>query len=209
LRLQLRVKSAVRTLPIVSGLVCLAVVWVGCGSATDSPLGGPFGGTASVTPSPGSGSSGGSDASASSGGDSGSASGSGSGSGGASGSGGSGSGSGSGATAPACTSVPPDAGGVAAPTWSALYTKYFAVNTIGNCAQVACHTEMGSASAAYTWLQQQTLECGPPNCIASISDCTSSVLSWFGGGMPVAGPTSEPQARDDINAWVAAGSKNN
>jgi hypothetical protein len=178
----------VKSIALGFGIAAIAIGWMGCSSADGTPLGGPFGGTASTTPAAGTPSSTTLDGSASTEG-----------------------GSSSDDAASVPDSNPPACTvSATAPTWSALYTNYFANGTVGNCAAVACHTEMPSAGVMYTWLGTQTKDCGPPNCLASIANATDSVLSWYGGGaMPVNGPLSEPQATCDLNAWAAAGAKNN
>jgi len=61
----------------------------------------------------------------------------------------------------------------------------------------------------YTYLSGEKKDCGSPNCLATISSSTGSILSWFGGAMPPNGPQSNAQATTDIEAWVAAGAQNN
>jgi hypothetical protein len=64
---------------------------------------------------------------------------------------------------------------------------------------------LNSASVAYNSLVQV----GQINGIDSpISKPGRSRLSWFGGDMPPAGPTSNPDAAQAITAWVAAGANN-
>jgi len=179
------------------GLALLALGWVGCGSADQPPLGGPFGGVATVNPAPGA------DASVASSLSAAADSGSGNTSGGAVDSGsGSGSGDDAGGT-PACSTSS------TVPTFSQIYTNYLATGTVGNCAQTSCHSQMSSAGASYTWLQGQTKDCGSPNCLETLTSSTGSCLQWFGGSMPPGGNPSDQQATCDISAWFAAGAKNN
>jgi hypothetical protein len=79
------------------------------------------------------------------------------------------------------------------------------VGTIGNCGNSGCHSECASsASTCFDFLQSNSD-------IVGING-SGSVLSWFGGYMPVGGPgPGDPSAAPaiaDFNAWVAAGSKN-
>ncbi|HTB73127.1 MAG TPA: hypothetical protein VK762_07775 [Polyangiaceae bacterium] len=90
-----------------------------------------------------------------------------------------------------------------APTWTQIYTDYLKSGTPGNC--VNCHFQMSSASGAYSYLKGQ----GYINGTGSILAKTGSCLSWLGGTMPPGGPRSEPMAVSDMNAWAAAGAKNN
>jgi len=195
----------VRSLVLGLGIVVIALAWIACSSASDPPLGGPFGGTASNTPPAGTPLSQGTDAGAVSD-DAGSVSPSDDAGADANGGGcipntssnGTGAGSGS-------------SGDGGAPTWSALYKGYFAYGAIGNCGDSVCHAQAGTASGMYQWLlsENNSSYCGCPNCLASLGSTTTSVLSWFGGAMPLLGPTSDSQAASDVEAWVAAGSKNN
>ncbi len=61
----------------------------------------------------------------------------------------------------------------------------------------------------YTYLKGTSKDCGSPNCIATLANSSSSVLSWFGGSMPPGGTTSDAQATSDVNAWAAAGALDN
>jgi hypothetical protein len=64
---------------------------------------------------------------------------------------------------------------------------------------------MGSATGAYSFLQSRGYVGGANPALAANGSC----LSWLGGNMPPAGPSSEPQAVSDMNAWAAAGGLNN
>jgi hypothetical protein len=94
----------------------------------------------------------------------------------------------------------PDAAAPAIPTWTQIHTRYLTTGTIGNCP--VCHGEMETPESAYSWLDQRGE-------LVHLADPNRSVLSWYGGGMPVRGPTSAPQAVTDIDAWSAAGRANN
>lgn len=93
----------------------------------------------------------------------------------------------------------------AAPTWTQIYNAYMATGTIGNCASgFTCHAStMGSPTAAYSFLGSY-MSGSPPRLVSR-----GSVLSWYGGNMPIGGPRSNAQATMDMNAWAAAGAKDN
>ncbi len=111
----------------------------------------------------------------------------------------------------ASTKPPPDSGstpppvdaGPSAPTWTSIFTKYLARGTKGNCTQ--CHSQMSSASAAYSYLSGTHQISGTSSAIISAS---KSDLSWYGGNMPPGGPRTYPAAAADLAAWVAAGAPN-
>ncbi len=117
--------------------------------------------------------------------------------------------------AAACT--PP--ANATAPTFTELFTKYFAPNTPGHCATAGCHADPGHA----TW------SCGPTKdtCYAGmvgiqlidpanpklskIADPKRSPLSWINpnGGMPQDAVAAFPEGHDAILAWAAACAPNN
>jgi hypothetical protein len=223
--------SAGATLALVAG----SGIGAGCSGADQSPLGGAYGGTANAPPpnhgvdnaisstgsanGAGSGSSSAGSAGPSSGASSSTGSSSGGGASGApsgstGGTGGSGSsasgshvGSGSGSSGSASGSASGSSsggGGSSCDTFSCIFKTYLQAGTIGNCS-VACHVQMASASSAYTWLQGQGYMGSPPPLTG-----TRSCLTWYGSGnMPPGGPRSAAQAVADMNAWAAAGAKNN
>jgi hypothetical protein len=106
-----------------------------------------------------------------------------------------------------------------APTYTELYTKYFAANTPGHCAIAECHSD----PKHNIWL------CGPTkdtcysgmvsagiidlaNPVASkIGDPRNSPINWINpnGPMPQDAPKPFPEGRDAILAWVAACAQNN
>jgi hypothetical protein len=182
---------------------------VGCGGADENPLGGPYGGSASV-PGPTSGSV------ATGGDDSGSTQPATSNTGGSTDGGNSSapdSGHSQGGSKDAAAPPPPQDSGsqsqdtgqqASAPTWTQLFTLYLAGGTVGNCG--TCHSEMGSATKAYSWLEGKHQLPGPN---PGLVDPNSSYLTWYGGDMPPGGPSSEPTAVMQMNAWAAAGAPNN
>lgn len=94
-----------------------------------------------------------------------------------------------------------------APTWSTIYDRYLAAKTDGGCGRShACHAdEMADAASTYSWLQQRGYISGSRSPLAST---TNSCLGWFGGNMPPKGKAN-PQAAEEISAWVAAGARDN
>jgi len=124
----------------------------------------------------------------------------------------------SGGTAPdaGVKCVPPNN---TAPTYTELYTKYFAPGTPGHCATPGCHDDPDHT----VWLCGKTKDTcytgmisigliDPENPTASrIGNPNTSDLSWVNpnGPMPFDGPGPFPEGRDAILAWVAACAQNN
>ena len=106
-----------------------------------------------------------------------------------------------------------------APTYTELYTKYFALGTPGHCATPGCHDDPDHT----VWLCGKTKDScyagmvnigliNPSNPTTSlIGNSTSSDLSWVNpnGPMPFDGPGPFPEGRDAVLAWVAACAQNN
>jgi len=204
-------------------LTGITVAVVACGGAAD-PLGGPYGGSvgeptpassadlaadwtdggddassgslvdATSVATGGGSSSGGKSSSSSSGGSTHASSSSGGGSSGSSGATGS-SGSGGGSSSGSTTST--------APTWSQIDADYLARGTVGNCP--SCHSQMSSATGAYSWLKGQNYINGTSSSLVSTF---LSCLSWYGGNMPPGG-RSDAAAVTAMNAWAAAGALDN
>ena len=106
-----------------------------------------------------------------------------------------------GAAAPVDAGAPP---GVLMPdvsTWAGLYGAYFGPGSVGHCTN--CHSELGSADAAYDFLREKGQIDGTNSKLVK----EGSQLTWFGGNMPPAGPTSYPEAERDLRAWVASGAR--
>jgi hypothetical protein len=201
-----------RPLLTTSILVVIAAAVASCGGAGD-PLGGPYGGTGAV-PAPTD-----NDQQPSGGEDAGQVPSSNPGNGnsdpgtGAPTDGGHDSGT-SGGNDSGGHTPPPDAGGppppvdsgsqTTAPTWSTVFAAYLESGTIGNCGH--CHSEMDTATKAYSWLQGKHQLPGPNPGLTSTSN---SYLTWYGGNMPPGGSSSEPAAVAQMNAWAAAGALNN
>jgi hypothetical protein len=64
---------------------------------------------------------------------------------------------------------------------------------------------MSSPAGAYKWLQGRSQMGGSP---LALVDPSQSCLTWYSGNMPPRGPSSNAQAVTDMNAWAAAGAKN-
>jgi len=89
-------------------------------------------------------------------------------------------------------------------TWTHIFTLYMAEGTFGNCTH--CHREMSDAPASYKWLADQDYMGGtaPP-----LTNRGSSCLSWYGGDMPPGLQPQKPDAVTEMDAWAAAGGRNN
>jgi len=92
------------------------------------------------------------------------------------------------------------------PTWGLIYARYFAPETEGGCGRAgACHrSQTADAASTYEWLSERGYIAGTQSPLVSP---TNSCLRWFGGNMPPRGQPNASAARD-LNAWVAAGAKN-
>jgi hypothetical protein len=119
-------------------------------------------------------------------------------------------------SAPIATCVPPTDG--TAPTYSELFTRYFAPGTPGHCATAHCHANPG----ANDWVCGDT----PDSCYrgmvkvglidpqnpthSAIADANESPLVWVNasGDMPFDAIAPLPEGRDAILAWVAACAQN-
>ncbi len=160
-----------------------------CGGADQEPLGGPHGGVL-TTPS---GSTPGTPANPTSN-DAGSTSSSGDDAGGTQ-------------PTPASTPCTPGAPPATAPTFTQIYTKYFAPGATVDCSTGSgCHTEFQSEKTAWAFLVQYgQVGTTPPE----LTDPNASWLYWYGGSMPASGTPCNGPAMADLNAWAAAGGQNN
>ena len=113
----------------------------------------------------------------------------------------------------------PDAG--PAPTYTELYTKYFAVGTPGHCANAMCHADASNGWACgadkntcYNGMATipgfPVIDTANPKA-SLIASPTGSPLRWVNptGPMPQDALMPFPEGRDAIKAWVAAGAQNN
>ena len=108
-----------------------------------------------------------------------------------------------------------------APTYAMLYTRFFAPNSTGHCANDNCHGEVGfnvwkCGANKDTCFQGMVTEglINPSNPLASkIADRKLSPLTWVNtdgnGFMPADGPAQSTEGRDAILAWVSACAPNN
>lgn len=181
---------------------------LGCGSADEHPLGGPYGGTsAAPTPDKGTGNAGpkgdGTGPAASDGtlpdGDAGSAPAP------LTDGGETPQGPNDSGTKPPKDGAPPPPPTV---TWSSIFNAYLAVGKIGDCGAAGCHSRMTTAPSAYSWLAGKGYISGTGSRLANPQ---GSCLSWYGhgGSMPPNGASSNAAATADITKWVAAGALNN
>ncbi len=106
-----------------------------------------------------------------------------------------------------------------APTYTELYTKYFAAGTPGHCATPECHADPQhivwlcgpTKDSCYAGMVAQGLV-SPSNPLSSlIADPTRSPLSWINprGPMPFDDPKAFPAGRAAILAWINACAMNN
>jgi hypothetical protein len=105
-----------------------------------------------------------------------------------------------------------------APTYEELFETYFAPGTPGHCATAGCHADPGHN----VWLCMNKDECylgmvsvGLVNTSdparSEIADPHRSPLTWInpaGGNMPLDAQGDNDAGRAAIQAWVAAGAKN-
>jgi hypothetical protein len=161
-----------------------------CSAADQAPLGGPYGGVSTGTPAPG-----------------------GTGSPAASDAGAAASDAGEaklaedGASPPAAVACAPAAApSTPSPTFTSIYTTYFAPKAPADCVTgTGCHTQFQTEQGAWAFLLQwDQVGTSPPG----LTDPNKSWLSWYGGLMPQTGTACNPQAVADLNAWAAAGGKN-
>lgn len=123
-----------------------------------------------------------------------------------------------GSAAVACTPDPNST----APTYTQLYTKFFAPGTPGHCATPGCHADQGhviwlcgtSAAQCYQGMVGEGL-INPNNPAASaIGSATASPIFWVNMSAPIPMPadaSSTPNAagKAAIQAWVANCAQNN
>lgn len=113
----------------------------------------------------------------------------------------------------------PEPSAQSAPTYSELYSTYFALGTPGHCAAAGCHADPGhtvwlcgsSKSDCYAGMVSVDLIDPSDPTRSLIADERRSPLVWFnpsGGNMPFDAQLGNDAARAAIAAWVAAGAKN-
>jgi hypothetical protein len=121
------------------------------------------------------------------------------------------------AVAEAVPCIPP-ADGVA-PTYTELFTQYFAPATPGHCATAHCHADPGhnewlcgdSAATCYAGMVQVGLIDTADPTASMIGSASRSPLSWVSptGNMPFDATGPFPAGRDAIVAWVSACAQDN
>jgi len=118
--------------------------------------------------------------------------------------------------APADSSTPTDAGAGPAPTWTQIYTQYIGPGTPGHCSGTGgCHTNSRggfkcgtSKSDCYAGMVAAGLVLTTNGAQSPIGKVGQSPLAWLGGGMPLDNDAPNPTAAAAVQAWVAAGAKN-
>jgi len=114
--------------------------------------------------------------------------------------------------------VPPTGG--SAPTYTQLYTTYFAATTTpGHCANEKCHGDPGhniwlcgtNKDTCFKGMVGVGLINTKTPAKSLIIDPANSPLRWVNsrGGMPADATTANNAGRDAIKAWVAACAQNN
>ena len=110
-----------------------------------------------------------------------------------------------------------EAAAAGAPTWAQIYAQYIGPGTPGHCSGAGgCHTTSRagfkcgtSASECFAGLVQAGLVTPANGAQSPIGLVGQSPLVWLGGGMPLDNDTPNPVAGAAVQAWVAAGAKNN
>lgn len=113
-------------------------------------------------------------------------------------------------------SATPEAGAAAAPTWTQIYAQYIGPGTPGHCSGTGgCHTSSRggfkcgtSKSECFAGLVQAGLVTPANGAQSPIGKVGQSPLVWLGGGMPLDDDSPNPAAGAAVQAWVAAGAKN-
>jgi hypothetical protein len=114
----------------------------------------------------------------------------------------------------------PDASLGPAPTYTELFTQFFAPGTPGHCATAGCHADPGhnvwlcgtNKDSCYAGMVNVGLINPAKPQTSMIADPTLSPLTWInpaGGNMPQDATGPNTLGRDAIRAWVAAGAQNN
>ena len=108
--------------------------------------------------------------------------------------------------------APDSGGGGPAPTWTQIYAQVFGPGTPGHCSGTGgCHTNLRGGFKCGTTKDEcyaGLVAAGLGNGASSpIADPARSPLVWFGGSMPLDDPSPNPEAAALVQAWVAAGAK--
>jgi hypothetical protein len=165
-------------------LAATLMALIGCG-ASDTPLGGPFGGTATVPPPNDSGSDAGPVIVTT---------------------------TTTTQTVKTTTTSTSMMSGPAAPTWTELWTKYLQVPKTG-CVNNGCHTHDASMAPGANCSTAKSCFLWIGSAGGSQVSASGGIFVWDAGGfMPKAScdpPTTDPQADTDFAAWIAAGAQDN
>jgi hypothetical protein len=102
-----------------------------------------------------------------------------------------------------------------APTWSQIYALYMGPGTPGHCSGTGgCHTTAhggftcgSNESACFQGLVAAGLVTPANGSASPIGVVGQSPLVWLGGGMPLDSAASNPAAAAAVQAWVAAGAR--
>jgi hypothetical protein len=104
----------------------------------------------------------------------------------------------------------------AADTWTYVYTTYFGRGTPGHCGNAGCHQKIQSGfmcgttkDTCYNGLVAKRL-IGTKEATQPLVDPKLTPLAWFdtNGAMPQDDAVPNAAAVKDVQAWVAAGAKN-
>jgi hypothetical protein len=108
-----------------------------------------------------------------------------------------------------------DADSGCAPTWSEIYTAYFAASSLGRCGSSSCHASSrggfkcgADKDTCYQGLVNVGLVDTTNGAQSAIADKDRTPLSWFGNGGTMPGGGANAKATADITAWVQAGAHN-
>lgn len=111
----------------------------------------------------------------------------------------------------------PEVEAASAPTYEELFAIYFDKGTPGHCATAGCHADPGhnvwlcmDAESCYQGMIEIGLINPADPTHSDIANPTRSELSWVnraGGDMPLDAQGENPEGRDAIEAWVAAGAQ--
>jgi hypothetical protein len=103
-----------------------------------------------------------------------------------------------------------------APTWTQLYTRFFGPDTPGHCSGTGgCHTTLRagfkcgtSKNECWQGLVNAGLITPASPSQSPLAKPGDSPLVWLGGSMPLDDPSAHPEAAAAVQAWIAAGAKN-
>jgi hypothetical protein len=104
------------------------------------------------------------------------------------------------------------------PTYEELFDQYFAAGTPGHCATAGCHADPGhnvwlcaDKDSCYRGMLDVGLIDAADPTHSEIADRAHSPLTWLnpaGGNMPLDAQAENLEGRAAIEAWIAAGARN-